>query len=152
MGGDDAVSDTYRARLCNAQQGHAAISAAYQAVKPLLLAEHTLELTIKPATRSSEANARLHAMLTDLSKQIEWAGKKRSVDVWKRLATAAWLRATNEQVEILPALDGHGIDVIYEPTSRMSGKQVSSLMEFIEAWGTEAGVRFSAPEYEAEPA
>jgi hypothetical protein len=138
--------------LFNVQQAHAAIAAAYLEIKPHLLAGHRFELTIKPATRSTDANARLHAMLTDVARQVEWAGKKRSVDTWKRLMTAAWLRATNEQVEILPAIDGHGIDVIFERTSKMSGAQVSSLMQFMEAWGAEHGVRFSAPEYESEPA
>lgn len=146
------MSEAIRIKLHSAQQANAALNAAYQSIKPHLIAGHAFELTVKPATRSSDANARLHAMLTDVAKQLQWVGKKRSVDVWKRLMTAAWLRATNEQVEILPALDGHGVDVIYEPTSRMSGAQVSSLMQFIEAWGTEGGVRFSAPEYEAEPA
>ena len=136
--------------LWNAQQGRAEFARAYEYAKPLLMADHRLVLEIKPATRSSEANARLHAILTDVAKQMDWAGKKRSVDVWKRLMTAAWLRAINERVELLPALDGHGVDVIYEPTSRMSGAQVSSLMQWIEAWGVDAGVRFSAPEYEAE--
>ena len=141
-----------RIKLHNPQQAHAAITSAYQAVKPWLMAEHKFDLTIKPTKRSSDANARLHAMLTDVAKQVDWSGKKRSVDVWKRLMTAAWLRATNERVELLPALDGHGVDVIYEPTSRMSGAKVSSLMQYVEAWGVDAGVRFTAPEYESESA
>lgn len=146
------MSEAYRVKLHSAQQGCEAINGLYRTLKPHLIAGRQYELTVKPATRSSDANARLHAMLTDVAKQLEWSGKKRSVDVWKRLMTASWLRATNEQVEILPALDGHGIDVIYEQTSRMSGTQVSSLMQFMEAWATDAGVRFSCPEYENEPA
>jgi hypothetical protein len=144
------MSQIFRAKLYNAQQANAALNALYQTLKPNLLAEQRYELTVKPATRSSDANARLHSMLNDVARQVDWAGKKRSVDTWKRLITASWLRATNEQVEILPALDGHGIDVIFKRTSRMTGAQVSSLMEFMEAWGVENGVRFSAPEYQKE--
>jgi len=104
----------------------------------------------EPKLRSTEANARLHAMLTDVSQQVDWAGKRRDVLTWKRLMTAAWLRAKNEHVEILPAIDGKGFDVIYEPTSKMNGAQVSELMEYVDAWGTEAGVKFRAPAYHDE--
>ena len=141
-----------RIKLHNPQQAHAAITSAYQAVKPWLMAEHKFELTIKPETRSSAANSRLHAMLTDIARQVVWAGKRRSVSVWKRLMTAAWLRAQKENVELLPSVDDHGVDIIYEKTSEMSGAQVSSVMDYIEAWGAEHGVRFTAPEYESEAA
>lgn len=109
----------------------------------------------EPKLRSTEANARLHAMLTDVSQQVDWAGKRRDVLTWKRLMTAAWLRAKGESIEILPAIDGHGFDIIYERTSTLNGAQISDLMQYVEAWGTEAGVRFRAPEYrhaEAAPA
>ena len=97
--------------------------------------------------RSLQANARLHSLLTDISEQLEWAGQKRDVLTWKRLATAAWLRAIGEHIEILPALDGKGFDVIYERTSKMTVAQVNDLMQWLEAYGAEVGVRFRAPEY-----
>lgn len=141
------MTEPIQIRLFNAQQANADMNAAYRSIKPHLLAGHRFELSIRPTKRSDDANARLHAMLTDISKQVQWAGSLRDVLTWKRLMTGAWLRALGEQVEILPAVDGHGVDVIYEPTSRMSGAQVSSLMQYIEAWGADHGVKFKAPEY-----
>lgn len=58
-----------------------------------------LELLIRPKrqTRSILQNALLHAVLTDISKQVKWHGQSFDVVTWKRLCMAAWLREGNEQ-------------------------------------------------------
>ena len=38
---------------------------------------------IKPITRSLAQNAKLHALITDIAKALEWAGAKRDVETWK---------------------------------------------------------------------
>ena len=88
----------------------------------------------KPEARSNDQNALLHAMLTDIARTREWAGKKRDVEVWKRLMVAAWSRARGESTEVLPAIDGHGIDVVFRRTSKMTKAEVSDLIEYIQAW------------------
>lgn len=94
-------------------------------------------VTIKPPTRSLEANAKLHAELAEIAEHVEWAGKKRDIEVWKRLITAAWLRARGESIEILPALDGHGVDVVFRRTSTLTVAEMSELLEFLMAWKAE---------------
>ncbi len=84
--------------------------------------------------RTLEQNSLLHALLTEVASSREWAGARRDVTVWKRLLTAAWMRAEGLHPTLLPSLDGSGIDVIYEPTSRMTKAQVSSLVDYIYAW------------------
>ena len=136
-------------QLHNPQQAHAALQAIWQRAKGWLIAggEGTrLEVELRPARRSLDQNARLHATLGDVAEQIEWAGKKRDVTTWKRLMTAAWLRARGEQVEVLPALDGHGVDIVFERTSRLTRAECAELMEYVYAWGAQHGVRFSAAE------
>jgi hypothetical protein len=91
-------------------------------------------VTIRSKARSLEQNALLHAMLTEIARERVWAGAKHPVDVWKRLLTAAWLRARGDRPTILPALDGCGIDVIFERTSHMSVADVADLITYIEAW------------------
>ena len=135
-----------RAILLNAQQGHAALMGLWHEAKAHLMAGRRMVVELKEATRSTEANARLHATIADVAKQLDWAGQKRDLEVWKRLLTAAWLRARGESIEILPALDGHGIDVVFRRTSSLTGCECSELCEFIYAWGSERGVRFSCPE------
>lgn len=107
-------------------------------------------VTISPPTRSGAQNALLHAVLTEIAKALPWAGKKRSPEVWKRLCTAAWLRARGESVELLPALDGHGIDVVFRRTSELSKAECAELVDWIYAWAVDQGVEFNEPA--AEPA
>jgi len=85
-------------------------------------------------TRNLEQNARLHALLTEIAESREWTGRKWDVDTWKRLLTGAWLRTRNESPQMLPAIDGHGVEVIYQRTSQLTKRECSELMEFIEAW------------------
>lgn len=141
------MSDCHITRtLHDETRGNAAINAAWREAKPLLAAGQKLALTIKPAKRSAAMNERLHASIGDVAKQIEWAGKKRDIETWKRLLVAAWLRARGEALEILPAIDGHGVDIVFCRTSKLSQRDASELCEYVYAWGTEHGVRFTAPE------
>jgi len=89
---------------------------------------------VSEPTRSGDQNALLHALLTEISGTHEWAGAKRSVETWKRLLVAAWLRVRGESVEVLPALDGHGIDVVFRRTSELTRAECSELVEFIHSW------------------
>lgn len=100
-------------------------------------------ITFSEPTRNADQNALLHACLTDIAKQVDWCGKRLSVDVWKRLCTAAWLREEGESPEMIPALDGKGFDVIFERTSKLSVKQCASLTTWVQAFGAEKGVQWS---------
>ena len=135
--------------LYNPQQAYPVVKRLWSEAKNLLMAGHRLQLTLKPAKRSNDANARLHAMLTDVSRQVVWAGQKWDTEAWKRLTVASWMRTRNQSAQIVPALDGHGFDVIYQRTSELSGSEVSDLMSFIEAWGVEQGVNFTEPRQSA---
>ena len=101
------------------------------------------KIAISDEDRSSEQNAKLHAMLSDIAKQVEHAGKKWNVLIWKRLCTAAWLREEGENATMIPALDGNGFDVIYERTSKLGIKKCASLIEWITAFGAEHQVRWT---------
>ena len=124
----------------NAQQGHAVMQDAWQWAKPHLVAGADLELHVRRSTRSTKQNAMLHALLTDISKQMEWAGKKRDVECWKRLLTAAWLRARGEPLEMLPAVDGHGADIVFRRTSELTKAECAELCDYIMAWAIDNGV------------
>ena len=97
-------------------------------------------VSIKPKSRTLEQNAMLHAQLQRISEQVQWAGTLRTVDQWKRLLTAAWLRAKGEPVEILPAIDGYGVDIVFRKTSELNVKEMIDLIEFIQAWMAEQSI------------
>ena len=95
------------------------------------------KVTFEPPKRGLDINAALHAKLGEIAARVQWAGSLRSIEVWKRLLVAAWMRETGLQVEMLPALDGHGVDVVYSPTSQMTQAQVRDLLGYVEAWAAE---------------
>ena len=132
--------------LYNAQQAHQAIQTAWKHAKGWLMAGHRLTLEVRPEKRSDAQNRLLHACLSEISKQIEWAGAKRDVDTWKRLLTAAWLRARGEPIEMLPAVDGHGVDIVFRRTSQLTKAECAELSEFVMAWAADNQVLFTAPE------
>lgn len=137
------LSDRLSLQLHEPGQARQAMTYAWEYVKPRLMAGQRLTLEVRPDTRSLAQNRLLHSCLRDISEQVEWAGAHRKVDTWRRLLTAAWLRARGESVEILPAIDGHGVDVVFERTSTMSKSQLSELTEYCWAWGSEHGVEWS---------
>lgn len=131
--------------MINPVQGHKALTEQLLPwCKASLMAGTRVQVVAKPAKRSTEHNARLHAMLGWISERVEWAGSKRDVDTWKRLLTAAWCRARGEPVAYLPALDGHGIDIVFRRTSELTGKEMAELIEFVFAWCAQAG--YQVPE------
>lgn len=127
--------------LHNAQAGHAAFLRAWVWCKAMLLAGHRLTLEIRKATRSTQQNARMWAMLDEISQQVMWHGQKLTAEDWKDMATAALKRQ-----RVVPGIDG-GFVVLGQRTSKMTVGEMAELMDFLEAFGAEHGVRFSAPEY-----
>ena len=122
-------------------QGHAAIAHAWsECIKPMLVAGHRMVLEVKPQKRSNAQNRLLHAALTELSAQCDWCGQKLPMEVWKRLCMAAWMREERQSPQLVPALDGNGVDIIYERTSRLTKDECGRLMEWIEAFAAERGV------------
>lgn len=126
--------------LINASQAHARITALYRDAKPWLIAGHRLVFTIKPEGRTSGQNAALHAWIGEIAAHKEWAGCKRDAETWKRLLVASWLRARGESIEILPALDGHGVDFVFRRTSTLTKAECSELLEYVVCWATDNGV------------
>lgn len=115
-----------------------------RAIQAVREAADGLEVVIKPPTRTSAENALLHALIAQIAQQIEWAGAKRDAEVWKRLLVSAWCRVRGEPLEMLPALDGHGVDIVPVRTSKLSKADAADLISYVEAWGTEMGVKWKA--------
>ncbi len=94
---------------------------------------------IGPPKRTGDQNAALHAKITEIAQRREWCGKRWDVETWKRLLTAAWCRAKNESIVMLPALDGQGVDIVFRRTSKLNKAECSSLLDFVEAWDAMQG-------------
>lgn len=115
-------------------QAHAIIRRSTEWIMRRLGDGRAVVMTLEDERRNLAQNALLHALLTDISRRREWAGKRRDHETWKRLLVAAWCRSRGEHIEVLPALDGHGIDVVFRRTSKMSKQEVAELIDYIQAW------------------
>lgn len=102
----------------------------HNAVAAVLAADDGAAVSIGPATRSLDQNAKFHAICSDIAKAgMEWAGKRRDADEWKVLLVSAHTKATAGEVEIIPGLEGEFVNV-RESTARMSVSRASSLIEY----------------------
>lgn len=104
-----------------------------RAVQAVLDAQEGFVVTIKPPTRNLEQNAKLHALLGELSAQVPYGGKMRSIDTWKAILVSAHAIATNEPTEIVAGLEGEFFN-LREATSKMSVARMSSLIEYAVAY------------------
>lgn len=105
----------------------------------IMLAPEGYVVRLSEPTRSLEQNAKLWAMLHDVSTQVEWHGQKLTSEDWKDVFTAALKRA-----KVVPGLDG-GFVVCGQRTSSMGKRDFSELVELIYAFGAEQNVQWSEP-------
>ncbi|EOC6689688.1 TPA: recombination protein NinB [Escherichia coli] len=95
-------------------------------------------VTIQERNRSLDQNRKLWACLGDVSRQVEWHGRWLDAESWKCVFTAAL-----KQQDVVPNLAGNGFVVIGQSTSRMRVSEFAELLEIIQAFGTERGVKWS---------
>jgi hypothetical protein len=128
--------------MFNAQQGHQALLSVWMQAKAMLTSGHRMVLSLAPETRSLAQNARLWAMLTDISKQVDWYGKKLSPEDWKHIFTSSL-----KKLDVVPNLDGTGFVALGLSTSKMTKAEMCDMQTLMEAFGAEKGVKFSEPEW-----
>ena len=123
-------------------QAHKAIAnLIWPNLKAQLIAGRRMVLELREEKRSDAQNRRLWAMLTDISQQVDWYGKKLTPEDWKHIFSSS-LR----KLEVVPNLDGTGFVALGTSTSQMTKAEMSDMQALMEAFGVERGVRFSAQE------
>ena len=132
---------TLTIQLHNRQQARSSLTAQlFPFLAEVLQADQRYTLTVKPQIRSSEQNRRLWAMLTEISKQVDWYGRKLTPEDWKHV-----LSASLKKQDAVPGIDG-GFVVLGLSTSKMTKGEMADLQTLIEAFGAQQGVKFSAME------
>jgi len=94
-------------------------------------------IRFEPVKRSTEQNSKLWAMLSDVARARP-QGRAHTPEVWKCL----FMHALGHEVRFTAGLDGEPFPIGFR-SSRLTKTQMSDLIEFILAWGTENGVEFS---------
>ena len=101
-----------------------------------------MRIEFKNGKRTLEQNALLWAMLTDVAAQAEHNGRKYSPDAWKLL----FLHAIGREIQFIPALDNKTFIPWGQSSSDLSREEMTALIDFIQCWAAEHGVKLHAPE------
>lgn len=96
-------------------------------------------VNIREATRTTEQNAKMHAMLSDLSR-AKPEGRRHVPEVWKAIMMAA----CGHQIQFENGLDGQPFPIGFR-SSRLSKAQMSELIECIYEYGARHNVQWSEP-------
>jgi len=103
-------------------------------------------VTINAAKRTTDQNALMWALLSDVSR-AKPEGRCHTPEVWKSLMMHACGHATQFEM----GLNGQPFPTGFR-TSRMTKAQMSDLIEFILCWGSERGVRWTDQHHHGEAA
>jgi hypothetical protein len=99
--------------------------------------------TVSEPKRTTDQNSRLWAMLSDVA-LAKPMGRRHTPEEWKCI----FMAACGWEVLFLEGLDGRPFPQGFR-SSQMTKSQMTTLQDFIEAWGAENGVKFSDQEQAA---
>lgn len=92
--------------------------------------------------RSVDQNAKFHAMVRDIAKQLKWANQRWGEEDWKRILLAAKF-----EQHVVPSPFGHGFIVVNKRRSReLTLEEMTEFIGEIEAFGAEQGIDWSDDE------
>lgn len=96
-------------------------------------------VNIQEARRSLDQNAKMWAMLSDVSR-AKPEGRRHTPEVWKCL----FMHACGHAVQFESGLDGKPFPVGFS-SSKLTKREMIDLIDFIYAWGSERGVVWTEP-------
>lgn len=99
--------------------------------------DQNLAVRIVKKNRTLEQNSLLWALLTEVSEQVVWHGRKLTPENWKDMFSASL-----KKMDVVPNLDGDGFVILGQSTSRMTVSQLNDLIALIQVFGAENGVVF----------
>jgi len=133
-----------RSVLYEPTQAHTLLGSIWRAAKPFLLAGHRLRIDVRADTRSLAQNRLLWWRLGDIAAQVPWHGMTLDADDWKAMLTASLRKQ-----RVVPNIEGTGFVVLGDRTSQMTIAEMTELLELIDAFGSQRGVKFRDHELEA---
>ena len=96
---------------------------------------------VAEATRNNDQNARMWAMLSDVSR-AKPEGRKWPPETWK----SAFMHSLGYQVQFADGLDGSGPFPLGFRSSRLTVRQMADLITVIAEYGDRHGVQWTEPE------
>lgn len=95
-------------------------------------------ITMQPPTRSLEQNSLLWALLTNISSQVVWHGRKLDTESWKHIFSSSL-----KKMDVVPNLEGNGFVVLGLSTSKMTKREMNDLIDLITAFAVEHEVNIN---------
>lgn len=99
----------------------------------------------KEAKRTTDQNAKMWSMLTEIAQQVTWHGQRLTADDFKLV----FLDALKQEMRIVPNINGNGFVNLGRSSSDLSKAEFSELIELMLAFGAQHGVVFSRDEEKA---
>jgi len=99
-------------------------------------------VNIREATRSLDQNAKMHAMLSDISR-AKPEGRLWTPETWK----AAFMHTLGHQVQFCDGLDNSGPFPLGFRSSRLTVRQMADLITVIDEYGSRHGVAWTEPKF-----
>ena len=90
-----------------------------------------IDVSLYKVRRSLDQNAKMWAMLTDVSVQVKWHGEALTKENWKDMFTASL-----KKQRAVPGIDG-GFVVLGTSTRNMNTSDISDLIELMNAFAAE---------------
>ena len=122
--------------------GFGAKSAFREAYETVLewLAAGSVQVTITELDKRTMAqNALMWALLTEISKAVDWHGMKLQPEDWKEMISAV-LHGQRS----VPSIEGKGFVILGARTSRMTKKQMGDMIEACYAFGAQQGMTWGS--------
>lgn len=110
--------------------------ARQRAIQAVTSAPDGYVVTVSEPTRTIAQNDHMWAVLTELSRQVDWYGQRLTKEEWKDVITAAL-----KGQKVVPGISG-GFVVTGTSTSRMSIKEMIDVIDFAYAFGADRSVTF----------
>lgn len=112
------------------------------AINLIMKAPDKAVVKISPEKRSDDQNAKMWAMLSDISR-AKPEGRRHIPEVWKCL----FMQACGHEVAFENGLDGRPFPIGFR-SSKLTKAQMTELIEFIYSYGAQHGVKWSESRYD----
>jgi hypothetical protein len=97
-------------------------------------------VNIRAATRSTDQNSKMWAMLSDVSRSKP-NDRMHTPDIWK----AIFMNALGHQVQFVPGLEGEPFPIGFR-SSKMNKEQMADLITYIQWYGDTNSVAWTEPQ------
>lgn len=98
----------------------------------------------KGPKRSVPQNDLMWSRLTEIAQNVVWYGQKLTPDDWKDIFSASLRKA-----RVVPGLDAGSFVPLGMRTSDMSKDEMTALLDLIDAFAAERGIKFNEAEHAA---